>query len=173
MKKLMHWVVITLMGVTCVGAFTAEAAITNEGIVQTQQRGQHPPRGGVQNRSTRISPQQHAQNRLDAIAKAAGLTEEEKVLVGAELKKYDDIRLQTWVETQKIHDDITQLGDNATDKQYRDSLQKLDELNTKRQKASQDFLSALVQKLTPKKAYLVHRSFRSFNANTGRSLRQS
>ena len=172
MKRLINWAVIALMGMTLVGTIAAEAATIDEVNVQTPQRGQRG-RGNAQRQAPSVEHQQYIQNRLDAIAKAAGLTEDEKAIVAVELKKYDDVRLQTWVETRKIHEDLAALGDKATDKQYRDSLQKLADLSAKRQKASEDFISSITQKLTPKKAYLVHRSYRNFNVNTGRKPRQS
>lgn len=172
MKKLMNWGAIALLGFTLAGTVVVNASTEDVPNVEAQQKGQRP-KGKQKKGSSGVDRQQFSQNRMDAIAKAANLTEEEKALVMTELKKYDDIRMQTWVETRKIHDEIAQLGDKATDKHYRDALQKISELNAKRQRANQDFLSSLTQKLSPKKVYLVHRSHRSFNANTGKKLRQS
>lgn len=171
MKRLMTWASIALLGFTFAGTITAKASMNDEPKIQAQENEQHP-RGGARGRGAAVDPQKYSQNKLDAIAKAAGLTEEEKTIVGAELKKFDDTRLQTWMETRKVHEEIEQLGDKATDKHYRDALQKLANLSAKRQKANQDFISAISSKLTPKKAYLVQRSYRNFNANTGRRLRQ-
>lgn len=171
MNRFINWAFIALIGITLSNLGVVEAATVDNVSVQAPQRGQRP-RGNGQNREREVDPAQYFQNRLDNIAKVAGLTEEEKNAVEVELKKYDDIRLQTWLETKKVHDDITLLGEKATDKQYRDSLQKLADLSAKRQKANQEFISWITQRLTPKKAYLVHQSFRSFNADTGRRLRQ-
>ncbi|MBR8765399.1 hypothetical protein IX336_000761 [Porphyromonas levii] len=173
MRRFMTWAAIACIGCTVTTTAIAEVATTYEANAQTQLDSQRP-RGRGQNggRMSMVKPQQYAQDRLDAIAKAAELTEEEKAIVGAELKRYDDIRVQTWVETRKVYDEMTQLGDRAADKDYRDSIQKLVDLSAKRQKANQDFITLLTQKLSPKKAYLVHRSYKRFNAYTARKLRQ-
>lgn len=118
------------------------------------------------------SREKYLKERIEAISKEANLTNEERDLVFAELNKYDNVRLKTWSETRKVYSDISRLGDNAKSEQYLKSYKKLQELTAQHHKASQDFMRALIDKLTPEKAFKVYMSYRQFNTKTGRQLRK-
>lgn len=70
-----------------------------------------------------------------------------------------------------MYDEISKLGDKITSQQYLDYYKKIQALTEKRHQASQSFMSALINQLTPEKAFKVYEEYRNFNANTGRKLR--
>lgn len=115
--------------------------------------------------------EQFKKERIEAIAKAAGLSAEEKQLVSKELDKYDEARVSSWAGIRKVYDEISKLGGKITSEQYLDYYKKIQALTEKRHQASQSFMSALINQLTPEKAFKVYEEYRNFNANTGRKLR--
>ena len=115
--------------------------------------------------------EQFKKERIEAIAKAAGLSAEEKQLVSKELDKYDEVRVSSWAGIRKVYDEISKLGGKITSEQYLDYYKKIQALTEKRHQASQSFMSALINQLTPEKAFKVYEEYRNFNANTGRKLR--
>lgn len=115
--------------------------------------------------------EQFKKERIEAIAKAAGLSAEEKQLVSKELDKYDEARFYSWTGIRKVYDEISKLGDKITSEQYLDYYNKIQALTEKRHQASHSFMDALINQLTPEKAFKVYEEYRNFNANTGRKLR--
>lgn len=115
--------------------------------------------------------EQFKKERIEAIAKAAGLSAEEKQLVSKELDKYDEARVSSWAGIRKVNDEISKLGGKITSEQYLDYYKKIQALTEKRHQASQSFMNALINQLTPVKAFKVYEEYRDFNANTGRKLR--
>lgn len=115
--------------------------------------------------------EQFKKERIEAIAKAAGLSAEEKQLVSKELDKYDEARVSSWAGIRKVNDEISKLGGKITSEQYLDYYKKIQALTEKRHQASQSFMNALINHLTPVKAFKVYEEYRDFNANTGRKLR--
>ena len=115
--------------------------------------------------------EQFKKERIEAIAKAAGLSAEEKQLVSKELEKYDEARVSSWAGIRKVYDERSKLGGKITSEQYLDCYKKIQALTEKRHQASQSFMSALINQLTPEKAFKVYEEYRNFNANTGRKLR--
>lgn len=115
--------------------------------------------------------EQFKKERIEAIAKAAGLSAEEKQLVSKELDKYDEARVSSWAGIRKVYDEISKLGGKITSEQYLDCYIKIQALTEKRHQASQSFMNALINQLTPEKAFKVYEEYRDFNANTGRKLR--
>lgn len=115
--------------------------------------------------------EQFKKERIEAIAKAAGLSAEEKQLVSKELDKYDEARVSSWAGIRKVYDEISKLGGKITSEQYLDYYKKIQALTEKRHQASQSFMNALINQLTPEKAFKVYEEYRNFNANTGRKLR--
>lgn len=115
--------------------------------------------------------EQFKKERIEAIAKAAGLSAEEKQLVSKELDKYDEARVSSWAGIRKVYDEISKLGGKITSEQYLDYYKKIQALTEKRHQASQSFMNALINHLTPVKAFKVYEEYRDFNANTGRKLR--
>lgn len=120
---------------------------------------------------SQMSREKYLTARLEAIAKNAFLTNEEKEWVGEQLTKYDKIRFQSWAETRKVYKEMDKLGDKATPEQYLECFSRLQHFTAQRHKASQDFMSLLIDRLTPEKAFKVYKSYRDFNANAGRKLR--
>lgn len=115
--------------------------------------------------------EQFKKERIEAIAKVAGLSAEEKQLVSKELDKYDEARVSSWAGIRKVYDEISKLGGKITSEQYLDYYKKIQALTEKRHQASQSFMNALINQLTPEKAFKVYEEYRNFNANTGRKLR--
>lgn len=115
--------------------------------------------------------EQFKKERIEAIAKAAGLSAEEKQLVSKELDKYDEARFSSWTGIRKVYDEISKLGGKITSEQYLDYYKKIQTLTEKRHQASQSFMNALINQLTPEKAFKVYEEYRKFNTNTGRKLR--
>nr|WP_311521811.1 hypothetical protein [uncultured Porphyromonas sp.] len=115
--------------------------------------------------------EQFKKERIEAIAKAAGLSAEEKQLVSKELDKYDEARVSSWAGIRKVYDEISKLGGKITSEQYLDYYKKIQAFTEKRHQASQSFMNALINQLTPVKAFKVYEEYRDFNANTGRKLR--
>lgn len=118
------------------------------------------------------SQERFRKERIEAITKVAGLTSEEVQLVSIELNKYDEARLTSWTEIRKVYDEIGRRGGKVTSAQYLEYYKKIQELTEMRHQASQDFMNALIQHLTPEKAFKVYEEYRKFNANTGRQLRR-
>ena len=63
------------------------------------------------------------------------------------------------------------IRDRITSEQYLDYYNKIQALTEKRHQASHSFMDALINQLTPEKAFKVYEEYRNFNANTGRKLR--
>lgn len=118
------------------------------------------------------SQEKFRKERIEAITKVAGLTSEEVQLVSNQLNKYDEARLSSWTGIRKVYNEISRLGGRITSGQYLEYYKKIQELTEMRHQASQDFMNALIQHLTPEKAFRVYEEYRKFNANTGRQLRR-
>lgn len=116
--------------------------------------------------------EQFKKERIEAIAKAAGLSAEEKQLVSKELDKYDEARLASWAGIRKAYDEVSKLGGKITSEQYLDYYKKIQTFTEKRHQASQAFMNELINQLTPEKAFKVYEEYRNFNTNTGRKLRR-
>lgn len=140
------------------------------------QRGNREPieQRAERRRSPRRVPQrdQYFKDRIYAIVKVADLTSDEQKFVESELIKYDKVRLSSWQETQNIYKEMSNLGDKATDQQYRDNLTKLIQLNNDRHSARQKLTEALISKLGGKKAYLTYQSMNNYNSRVGIGLRE-
>lgn len=109
--------------------------------------------------------------RIEAITKVAGLTAEEKQFVSKELDKYDSARYASWTGIRKVYDEMSKSGSKISSEQYLDYYKKIQTLTERRYQASQAFMNALINQLTPEKAFKVYEEYRDFNANTGRRLR--
>lgn len=169
MHRIMKWATIALIGL----AYTGNSTLANATQAPMSQVPQKQQRTNQQRGNTGVNREKYTQERLDAMAEAANLTESELEIVAAELKIYDEARVRTWLETRKIYQEMRRLGDKATEQDYKESLDKLNELGVKWQKASQNFIVTLSQKLGSKKAFLVYMSQRKYNAKAGRNLRQN
>ncbi|MDO5016911.1 MAG: hypothetical protein Q4E10_00935 [Porphyromonas sp.] len=179
MNRYTKLLTLTLFLVSLTLSLPATAVIAGDGLTDTPSNSQpsvDPIDLGTtdqEDQAAKTRREQYLQDRLNAISKAAQLTEAEQAVVTVELEKYDQVRFKTWREARKIYEEIAKAGSKATDEQYKEGLERLNTINAERDKANSDFINALQQKLSPKKAYLTYEACHRFNVQTSRRLRHS
>ena len=129
---------------------------------------QDPPEFGDQHQDRKT---RYFAERLEFIAKFAGLTDEEKEIVKSELLKYDNNRLDLYREERKFRQALTRSG--LTEKEYADFLTQALKADSDRAGEMTDLFERLSAKLSPEKAAKVFLGLRSYNTRVAKKLRDT